>query len=82
MAWDTHRDLAACFTWKQVWLGFSSLALRLAEARRRVVHVTPSCRLHWSQVKDERVDTTDCIGPFYHIFTIFFLLVPRGIVVI
>jgi hypothetical protein len=22
---DTHRDLAACFTWKQVWLGFSSL---------------------------------------------------------
>jgi hypothetical protein len=25
-AWDTRRDLAACFTWKQVWLGFSSLA--------------------------------------------------------
>jgi hypothetical protein len=23
---DTHRDLAACFTWKQVWLGFLSLA--------------------------------------------------------
>jgi hypothetical protein len=23
---DTHRDLAACFTWKQVWLGFRSLA--------------------------------------------------------
>jgi hypothetical protein len=23
---DTRRDLAACFTWKQVWLGFSSLA--------------------------------------------------------
>jgi hypothetical protein len=22
----TYRDLAACFTWKQVWLGFSSLA--------------------------------------------------------
>jgi hypothetical protein len=30
---DTHRDLAACFTWKQVTLGFPSLALRLAEAR-------------------------------------------------
>jgi hypothetical protein len=30
---NTHRDLAACFTWKQVWLGFSSLASRLAEAR-------------------------------------------------
>jgi hypothetical protein len=24
-AQDTRRDLAACFTWKQVWLGFSSL---------------------------------------------------------
>jgi hypothetical protein len=23
---DTRRDLAACFTWKQVWLGFLSLA--------------------------------------------------------
>jgi hypothetical protein len=22
LAWDTHRDLAACFAWKQVWLGF------------------------------------------------------------
>jgi hypothetical protein len=25
-AWDTRRDLAACFTWKKVWLGFPSLA--------------------------------------------------------
>jgi hypothetical protein len=24
--WDTRRDLATCFTWKQVWLGFPSLA--------------------------------------------------------
>jgi hypothetical protein len=23
---DTRRDLAACFAWKQVWLGFPSLA--------------------------------------------------------
>jgi hypothetical protein len=23
---DTHRDLVACFTWKQVWLEFPSLA--------------------------------------------------------
>jgi hypothetical protein len=22
LAWDTHRDFADCFTWKQVWLGF------------------------------------------------------------
>jgi hypothetical protein len=26
LARDTRRDLAACFAWKQVWLGFSSLA--------------------------------------------------------
>jgi hypothetical protein len=25
LAQDKHRDLAACFTWKQVWLGFFSL---------------------------------------------------------
>jgi hypothetical protein len=25
LARDTRRDLTACFTWKQVWLGFSSL---------------------------------------------------------
>jgi hypothetical protein len=24
--WDTRRDLVACFAWKQVWLGFPSLA--------------------------------------------------------
>jgi hypothetical protein len=31
MARDTHRDLAASFTWKQVALGFFNLALRLAD---------------------------------------------------
>jgi hypothetical protein len=25
-AWDTRRDLGACLVWKQVWLGFPSLA--------------------------------------------------------
>jgi hypothetical protein len=25
-AWDTCQDLVTCFTWKQVWLGFPSLA--------------------------------------------------------
>jgi hypothetical protein len=33
-ALDLHQDLAACFTWKQVELGFPSLASRLPEARR------------------------------------------------
>jgi hypothetical protein len=31
-AWDTRRDLVACFAWKQVTLRFSSLVLRLPEA--------------------------------------------------
>jgi hypothetical protein len=29
----THCDIVACFAWKQVRLGFFSLASRLAEAR-------------------------------------------------
>jgi hypothetical protein len=29
MAWVTHQNLAACFTWKQVGLGFPSLTSRL-----------------------------------------------------
>jgi hypothetical protein len=33
MARDTRRDLAACFAWKQVGLGFPSLATRQAEAQ-------------------------------------------------
>jgi hypothetical protein len=51
MAWDTHRDLAACLTWKQVWLGFPSLVSRLVEARRRVVHVASSLMLRRSKSK-------------------------------
>jgi hypothetical protein len=27
-AWDTRRDLAACFDVKQVWLGFSQSGLK------------------------------------------------------
>jgi hypothetical protein len=42
---EMRRDLAACFTYKQVGLGFFSLTSRLTEARRRVVHVAPSWRL-------------------------------------
>jgi hypothetical protein len=34
-ACGTHRDLVACFICKRVGLGFPSLALRLAEVRRR-----------------------------------------------
>jgi hypothetical protein len=79
---DTHRDLAACFAWKEVWLGFPSLAKRPAEARRHVVHVTPSWRLHRRQVEDGRVNATGCVGPCYPTFAVFNVLGPRGIVVI
>jgi hypothetical protein len=82
MARDTHRDLAAYFTWKQVWLVFLSLTSRLAEMRWRVVHVAPSWRLRRSQVVDGRVDVMSCIGPFYPTFTVFNVLGHRGIVVI
>jgi hypothetical protein len=34
-AWDTRRDLAACFAWKQVELGFPNPASRLVEAPRK-----------------------------------------------
>jgi hypothetical protein len=82
MAWDTRRDLAACFVWKQVWVGFFSLTSRLEEARWWVVHVTPSQRLRRSQVEDGRVNAMDCVGPCYSYFIIFILLAHRDIVVI
>jgi hypothetical protein len=61
-AWDTHRDLAACFSWKEVTLGFLSLASRLADARLQVVHVTSSRRSRGVEAEDGRVDATSCIG--------------------
>jgi hypothetical protein len=65
MAWDMHQDLVACFTWKQVGLGFLSLTSRLAEARRWVVHVVPSQRLRRVQAEDGWVDAMGCVGSFY-----------------
>jgi hypothetical protein len=68
--WDMRRDLVACFTWKQVRLGFLSLVSRLTEA--------PSQKLCQVQVEDGRVDTTGCVGPCYSCFIIFFILGHRG----
>jgi hypothetical protein len=76
---DTSRDLAACLAWKQVRLGFPSLPWRLAEARRRVVHVAPSRRLHRRQTEDRWVDATGCVGPCYPCFAVFFLLGHMGV---
>jgi hypothetical protein len=77
----TRLDLSACFMWKQFWLGFPSLASRLVEARRRVVHVVPLRRLYRTQVEDGWVNVTGYVGPWYPCFAIFFLLAPRGIVI-
>jgi hypothetical protein len=71
MTRDTHRDLTACFTWKQVTLGFPSLASRLAETQWRVVHMPPSRRLRRVQIEDRCVDAMGCSGPFYPRITIF-----------
>jgi hypothetical protein len=81
MTWDTRRDLVACFAWKQVVLGFLSLASRLVEVRRRVVHVAPSWRLRQDQVEDEWVDVMGYVGPCYPYFIVFYVLGPSGIVV-
>jgi hypothetical protein len=78
----TRQELVACFMWKQVGLGFTSLASRLAKARWRVVHVAPSWRSCADQVKDGRVDAMGSVGPCYPYFAIFIVLGPRGIVVI
>jgi hypothetical protein len=78
---DTRQDLATCFAWKQVWLGFPSLTLRLVEARRWVVYVAPSWRLRQVQLEDERVDATGYVGPCYPCFTIFLVLCHRGTIV-
>jgi hypothetical protein len=78
---DTRRDLAACFTWKQVALRFPNLALRLAEAQWWVVHATPSRRLRRDQVEDTWVNMMDCVEPRHHYFVVSYVLGPRGIVV-
>jgi hypothetical protein len=79
---DTRRDLATCFTWKQVDLGFPSLASRLADAQRRVLHVAPSRRLRRSQIEYGRVNATGYIGSFYSTFAVFNVLVSMDIIVI
>jgi hypothetical protein len=61
----THRDLAACFTRKKVGLGFFSLASRLTEVWRRLIHVAPLPRSCEDQVKDGWVDEMYCVRLCY-----------------
>jgi hypothetical protein len=81
MARDMCRDLAACFSWKQVMVGFPSLASRLVEAQQRVVHVAPSHRLRQNQVKNGWINAMDYVEPCYLYFIVFYVLDYRGIVV-
>jgi hypothetical protein len=48
---DTHRELMACFAWKQVGLRFPSFSSKLAGEQRRVVHMASSRRSRGSESK-------------------------------
>jgi hypothetical protein len=56
-----------------------SLTSRLAEARRRVVHVTLSQRLRQDQVENGWVNATGYVRPCYPYFAVLYILDPRGI---
>jgi hypothetical protein len=56
-------------------------ASKLMEVRRRVVYVAPTRRLRRGQVEDGRIDAMDCVGLCYPCFIVFFVLVPRGVLV-
>jgi hypothetical protein len=70
---DKRKDLADCFTWKQVVLGFPSLTSKLVEARLQVVHVASSRRLRGVEAKDGWVDVTSCVGRFYPKIIVFYM---------
>jgi hypothetical protein len=70
----------ACFAWKQVALRFSSLALKLAEIRLRVVHVASSRRLRREKTEDGWIDVTSCVGPFNPKIIIFIVLGSKDVV--
>jgi hypothetical protein len=79
LARDTRRHVAACFAWKQVGLGFSSMTLRLLEAWWRMIHVASSRRLHRDEAEDGRVDAMRCVGTFYQKIIVFYILGHRAI---
>jgi hypothetical protein len=83
--WDTHQDLAVCFTWKQAGLEFLSFASKLVEERRWVVNVASSRMSYRSKAKDGRLDGIGCstvkVGPNYPLLDIIFLLAHMSILV-
>jgi hypothetical protein len=60
----------------------SQFASKLAEERRRVVHVASSRRSHEDESEDGRADVTGCIELFYTYFVVFFVLGHEGSLVI
>jgi hypothetical protein len=78
---DTRRYLAACFTLNQIGLWFSSLALRLVEARLWLVYVALSRRSRGIENEDGCVNVMGCVRPFYPKIIIFIILGLKGIIV-
>jgi hypothetical protein len=80
---DTHRRPTTCFITKQVGLRFPSFDSKLADERRRVVHVASSWRSRESEAKDGRFDGVGCgavkVRPNYPSLVVIFLLAHRGI---
>jgi hypothetical protein len=64
----------ACFSCKQVTLGFLSLASRLMQVQQRVVHVASSWRLRRVEAKDGQVDAMGCVRTFYSKIIVFYVL--------
>jgi hypothetical protein len=63
------------------WARVSQFASKLAEERRRVVHVASSRRSHEDEVQGGWVDVMGCIRLFYPNFVVFIVLDHRGILV-
>jgi hypothetical protein len=75
---DTHRDLAAYFTWKKVRIEFPSLTSTLVEARLLVMHVPSSQRSCGVEAEDGRVDATGWIRFFYPNISVLAVLSSRA----
>jgi hypothetical protein len=57
----------------------SQSSLKTGGGTARMVHVASSWRLCRVEAKDERVDATGCVGPFYPNFVISYVLGPRAV---
>jgi hypothetical protein len=76
---DMRQHLMAYFVTKQVEIGVSCFASKLAKERRRMMHVASSWRSRGSEPKDSRFDSVECdvakVGPNYHSLSVIFFKV-------